>query len=497
MGPSAPFERSEGIARNTAYSFGVQLATSVFTAGLTLYLIRALGPHGYGLFALALAVAGLVSIPAALGITGSAGRFVAEVRTDRARAGRVVADALLLKVVASAAPSIALFATAGWIAAGYGEPDLVWPLRGVALALFCQSVMTLICTVFIALGRISINFRLVFCESAVETAASVGLVLLGAGATGAAFGRAIGYAFGAAFGVTLVALTLGGRALALREFRWARARRIAGYAGVLALVDAAWFAFGQVDALVIGAFLGAGAVGVYAAPLRFVVFLGYPGLAVANAVAPRLARGSEEQPALAAFVRAIRYLILAPGVLVPPLVVWAGPISALLLGPGYEDAADVLRALSPFVFLSGVAPLLAIAANYLGEARRRVPIALTTLALDLALAVLLVRTVGIVGAAIATSVAFTLYVAGHLWLCCRLLGMPLRPIFVTGGRTLIAALAMSGVLAAAGTSDLSLGAWILGGLGGTAAFVVALVISRELSRSDLVAVQSAFSRVRS
>ena len=136
MAASARFDRPEGIARNNAYSVGVQLATSVFTAALTLYLVRALGPHGYGLFALALAVAGLVSIPADLGITGSTGRFVAEVRTDHAEAARVVADALLLKVIASAGTSTALFAAAGWIADGYGEPDLVWPLRGVAIALF-------------------------------------------------------------------------------------------------------------------------------------------------------------------------------------------------------------------------------------------------------------------------------------------------------------------------------------------------------------------------
>jgi O-antigen/teichoic acid export membrane protein len=493
---SARFERPEGIARNTAYSFAVQLATSVFTAALTLYLVRALGPHGYGLFALSLAVAGLVSIPADLGITGSAGRFVAEARTDRAKAAQVVADALVLKAIALTATSSALFATAGWIADGYGEVDLVWPLRGVAVALFGLGVMTLVRGVFVALGRISINFRLVLSESAVETAASVGLVLLGAGATGAAFGRAVGYGFGAAIGVTLVALTLGRRAVALREFQWARARGIAGYAGVLALVDGAWFAFGQVDALVIGAYLGAGAVGVYAAPLRFVVFLAYPGLAVANAVAPRLARSGEEQPALGAFIAAIRYLVVVPAIVVPPLVVWAGPIAGLLLGSGYEEAADVLRGLSPFVFVAGVAPLLAIAANYLGEARRRLPIAFATLALDIVLAVILVPRIGIVGAAIATSVAFTLYVAGHLWICHRLIGVPLRPIFVTVGRTLLAAAAMAGVLAMAGTSDLSVAAWILGSLGGTVAYVVLLVATRELTRSDFVAFRAALRRVR-
>jgi O-antigen/teichoic acid export membrane protein len=491
---SARFERPEGIARNTAFSFGVQLATSVFTAALTLYLVRALGPHGYGLFALALAVGGLVSIPADLGITGSAGRFVAESRADRAQAARVAADSLVLKALASGATSVGLFAAAGWVAAGYGEPELEWPLRGVSLAVFGHSVMTLVRGIFVALGRISVNFRLVLAESAVESLASFTLVLLGAGATGAAFGRAVGYVFGAALGVVLVALALGRRTLAFREFRWSAARKIAGYAGVLALVDGAWFAFGQVDALVIGGFLGAEAVGVYAAPMRLVVFLQYAGLAVANAVAPRLARSGEEQPAVTTFVTAIRYLIVSQALVIPPLVVWAAPVTHLLFGEGYEGAVDVVRALSVFVFLSAVAPLMSIAANYLGEARRRIPIVFATLALDLALAVMLVPTVGIVGAAIATSAAFTLYTAGHLWICRRLLRLPLRPIFTTLARAAAAAAALAGVLAAVGTSDLSLADWIVGGVGGTAVFIAVLVATRELGRGELVAIRTLIRR---
>jgi O-antigen/teichoic acid export membrane protein len=494
---SARPARPEGIARNAAYSVGVQLGTAAFTAALTLYLVRALGPQGYGLFALALAVAALVSIPADLGITGSTGRFVAEARADRNEAATVVADSLFLKALASAATSVALFLTAGWIADGYDEPDLVWPLRGVAIALFGIGVMTLVRGIFVALGRISINFRLVVSESAVETAASAGLVLLGAGATGAAFGRAVGYSFGAAFGLVLVALTLGSRALALRQFRWSRAKRIAGYAGVLALVDGAWFAFGQVGALITGAVVGASAVGVYAAPMRFTVFLGYPGLAVANAVAPRLARSGEEQPALGAYVAAIRYLIVAQGVFVPPLAVWAEPVAELLLGSGFEGADDVLRGLIPFVFLSGIAPLLAIAANFLGEARRRVPIAFATLGLNIVLALALVPEIGASGAAIALSAAFTLYVFAHLWLSWRLLAIPLRPIVVAFARTLAATGVMCGVLLLAGTSDLSLADWILGTVGGTAVYIVVLVVTRELTRADVHAVRGALSRVRS
>ena len=86
--------RPEGVARGAVYSFGTQFATSAFTAALTLYLVRALEPSGYGLLALAIAIAGLVSIPADLGISGSVARFVAESGGDPARIPRIVTDAL-------------------------------------------------------------------------------------------------------------------------------------------------------------------------------------------------------------------------------------------------------------------------------------------------------------------------------------------------------------------------------------------------------------------
>ena len=44
----------EGVGRNTGFALATQLTTSLFTAALTVFLVRALGPHGYGVFALAL-----------------------------------------------------------------------------------------------------------------------------------------------------------------------------------------------------------------------------------------------------------------------------------------------------------------------------------------------------------------------------------------------------------------------------------------------------------
>ena len=73
---------SDSISRNTAFAFGAQLTSAAFTAGVTLYLVRKLGPSGYGVFALAVAIGAMVVLLADLGVTQSAERFIAERRSQ-------------------------------------------------------------------------------------------------------------------------------------------------------------------------------------------------------------------------------------------------------------------------------------------------------------------------------------------------------------------------------------------------------------------------------
>ena len=75
---------ADTITRNTAFALASQIATASFTAILTIFLVRVLGPEDYGVFALALSVASLVFLPADFGISQSTARFVAE---HRGRAG--------------------------------------------------------------------------------------------------------------------------------------------------------------------------------------------------------------------------------------------------------------------------------------------------------------------------------------------------------------------------------------------------------------------------
>jgi O-antigen/teichoic acid export membrane protein len=443
--------RDDTIRTNTAFSFLAQIASATFTAGLTLFLARRLGSHGFGVFSLALGIAGLVLLPSDFGISNSAARFIAEHRGDRRRVSHVVADSLRLKLLVSAAVAALLWALAGPIASAYGIHGLIWPIRGVATALFGQSIM-MMSVAFVALARVRFQLWTYLVESVVETSASVALVLAGAGVTGAAFGRATGYLVGGTMTVLVLVRLLGPDVLP-RGLRFgADTRRVATYAGVLLIIDGAYTLFSQIDILIIGGYLGASAVGVFSAPLRLTAFLANPGAAIAAGVAPRLARNRLQEPNVDAFVKALRLLVLLQGAITAFVLGWSPLVVKIVLGSGYGESATVLRVLAPFVFLTGFGTLVSLSANYLGEARRRAPIAVVTVIINVVLDLLLVPRIGVVGGAIGTDVAYGLYAPAHLLLCQRVLHLNLRPTAGVLARTLLAGGAMTAVLLLIGGS---------------------------------------------
>lgn len=483
--------RPAGAARNTFFAFLTQMSTAAFTAALTLYLVRALGPHEFGIFSLAVSVGALVFLPSDFGVSSSAARFIAERGGDRPAIAALMSDALRLKLLLSGGLSLVLVAVAGLVADAYGEPSLGWPIRWVALAVLGQSLVAFYRYAFIAQREVSRAFRIVFAESSVEAAASILLVVGIGGASAAAAGRAAGYAAGSAAAVIVTLRALGPRAFRRAHGLGETRRRLARYAGALFVIDAAFTAAVQASPLLIGGFLGATAVGLFQAPARLIVFLQYVGQSVANGVAPRLARREGHEPDGRTFGTALRYLIVYQAVLIAPIVVWAEPIVRLGLGNGYGRSADVLRALAPYVYMSGLAALVATGVNYLGEARRRVPLALLDLGVGVGLTAALLPTVGLLGAAYASDVASLFYVPLHVWIARRFIDLPLRPLLMAGARGLLAAAAMAGVLLAFGTHRLSPVEWVAGAVLGLAAFLAVLVATRELSLADLRALPSA------
>jgi O-antigen/teichoic acid export membrane protein len=480
----------ESIARNVGFSFVISVISAVFSTVLLIYLTRALGPEEFGVFALAMSIGTLVLLPSNLGIPNAAARFMAEQHHDRPAVRGVVFDALRLKLVISAVLCLVLAALAAPIADAYDTPELTWPIRIVSLAVFGQSIVQLYDQIFEAEGRMSVYLRIVTAESAVETFASIALVLAGLGVSGAMAGRAGAYLFAAGFGLVLVVRTLGMRG-APRDTGRHNVKRILGYGSALLIIDGAFTLFSRIDVLLIGAILDVTAVGEFEAATRALTLTAYVGAAVASGVSPRVAK-SEEGPNTVAFERSLAGLMLLQGAFLAPLIVWAEPLTNLVFGDAYQETANVLRVLAPFAFLMAISPVLASAVNYLGEAKRRIPLAIGALLINVAIDLVLLPEIGVIAGAIGTSVAYTVYVAGHLWICRDLLGTRMAPLAKALGQSMLAAAVMCGVLFAFGTGSVALPLLIAGGIVGALVYGGVLVLVGAVTRAQAAALAARF-----
>jgi stage V sporulation protein B len=460
------------------------VATAVFTSGLTLFLVRRLGVSSYGIYSLAYSIGGLALLPAALGLPTAVGRFLADHRADLAQVRAILMLGMKLQIPASLVTGLALFALAGPIAAAYGHPTLEWPLRWMACAVAAQSMFGFLTSTCMSIRRVSGSLWMVVIESATETTVAIALVLLGAGAAGALAGKAIGYTVAALAGIVLVSRLLGGLGRRAAVASVVRARSIVSYASALFVVNATWQAIAQVDILLIGALLSSKAVGNFGAVLKILTLLGYLGIAVSGGVAPRLSLGGG-QPDTRAFNEALRYLVIAQGVVIAPMLVWAKPIVHLLLGPGYQSAPAILRVLTVQAFVSAPASLVSVSVSYLGEGRRRVMIMLATLVLGVVSTYVLLQVLGLIGAAIADDLVQVIYVGAHLWIASQLITVDLRRLARSTVRTVAAAAAMTLPMLAMGVDRLSIGEWVVGAVVGLLGYLTVLLLTRELTPAEL------------
>ena len=470
--------------RNTGFAFAALVISAAFTAILTLFLVRALDPTRYGLFGLAGGIAGLLLLPSDLGVSQSAARFIADRRDDRLAVAEIVATALRIKLVVTGAVTVVLFVSAGAISAAYDEPGLTWVLRGFALAMFAESFMLLLTYAFVAEGRASRNISITLIESFAETSLSIGFVVSGGGAIGAAFGRAIAYGAGFVWAFVLTVRELGWAALKRAHTRISLARQIVRYGGAVLVVDSAYTIFTAIDVLIIGWVLTASSVGLFVAPTRLIALLQLPSTAISSGVSPRMAVGFAAHRDGQTFARGLSYVVVFQMALIPPLLVWPEPIVHLLLGSNYDQSVDTLRALTPFAVLLGFGGMFSVTANYLGLARRRIPISVATVLVNLALDVALIPRFGIIGGAIGTDVAYAVYAPAHYWICRNSLDIQVRVIATTIARSCGAAVAMAGVLVSFGTRGLTVSEIVIGGSLATAVYFAVLAATARLSGGD-------------
>lgn len=394
-------------------------ASRIAVNGLVLLLLTRylLSPDEYGLFSLSVAIFGSSLLFSRLGIQKSAARYVTEHRkTNPGQVRNVVRFSIAAIAVTSLIVGLALVLFRGAIVSAFGEPSMA-PL--LVLGFFYVSFRTLnayLYTLFQGFNHITRSAILTISSQLGIFVGVVSLTLLGYGVMGAITGYAIGYGSGTAVGLVMLARTL--RGYETEPMEPGLRRRILEYSLPLTATGAANILFKRVDTILIGLFLTPVAVAFYELAKQISDFVIAPASALGFTISPSYAEhkaSDDTQGAARIYEIAFQHTVLFYVPAAAGLVLVAEPAVRLIFGADYMGTVPVLQVFSLFIILQSIDKITNDGLDYLGRAKHRAIIKMSTGVLNFGLNLLLIPTIGVVGAAISTVIGYGIMVSMNVY----------------------------------------------------------------------------------
>ena len=435
MSAAAP---ASGLARrlfeNTLHSASGRLASLALWVLFTPPILRALGSERFAIWSLFYALTGYLAA-FDFGLAQGTLRFVAAARArgDHDDAGTFATLALLgygtLALIWAALATLLAGTIVGWLRVPPALADSAcFAIQLGALVFLLSGVANVTMAATQGYGRFDLaNLTLV--TTTVAQAAGLLLVLRrGLGLEGFVLSVAVAATLGAAMGLLLLRWRVPG-------FRWASPGRAWGRVGpalrfgvpmqatnLLAVMNA------QMDKLLLARFAGLSMVTVYELGSRVAVSVtSLPQLVLlpVMAEAASMSAAGERERLRSLYDRGSRYFLTLAAVCVAPLLA-AGPrLYAAWLGGPHPEATLALRGLTLAAALTLATGMATTIARGVGRTEFEAWFATTTVALHLALSLLLMPTLGLRGALIASMVSHAVGSLLFMGLFSRLMQWPL------------------------------------------------------------------------
>jgi O-antigen/teichoic acid export membrane protein len=400
-----PSARSEPRLRTDVFlTFGGKAATLLFGLLIVVAVSRELGPSGQGLFAVAYSLTLMLAQVGGLGLTTANPYFTAR---EPQRSGSIVSNSLWFSAGLGAlliAAGLVLRAVAPDALQGLGWEPLVVTLVGVPgalAALFLQSIL-------LGEGRM-VAYNGVEAVQATLTLAAllVGFAAFDLGLTGALGVLTISrYAAVAAYLALLAPPSV--------PLDATLARRMLGYGLRAYVAIVVSFLVIRLDLLLVNGYLGATEAGLYSVAATIADGMFVLPMVVALNLFPRVARsGTHEQTA--EVFRSLAVLYGAVCLLTIPLA----QAIPLVFGEAFEGSISLYYWLLPGIFCLGMLTVLAHHFAGRGYPREAAAIWFVGLALNIAINVAFLPGRGAWVASLASSIAYAVLLALHLWLFVR------------------------------------------------------------------------------
>lgn len=408
-----------------------QTATVLLGLSLTVLLARTLGPHGNGLFALAILIPTLLATFFNLGIGSANVYFVGTGLVSVALARKVSVRVGAVASVAGLAVAFGVFQFgASARVSGLTEVELAIALVCFPLALFLQLLTSLL--------QAEGDFRRFNRVLLLGPTTTLGLVATAAVLIQLNVTLAlIAYALG-----LLASVAIGWLAREQQEHDPLNAehpslpegtylRRALGYGWKAQLSNFLTLLMYRVDLLFVGHFLSPTSVGIYAVAAQIAERLWMPSQAVSTVLLPRLAQlhGSEDVRTRLTPVIA-RWTFALSAFAAVLLAIVAGPLVQVTLGDRFDSALLPLLLMLPGIAFAGAARVLASDLAARGRPELTLYVTAGALTANVVLNLLLIPAMGVPGAAVAASLTYILDTLLFAWLYARVAGTRVRDSLV-------------------------------------------------------------------
>ncbi|MDJ1434541.1 flippase [Halostagnicola sp. A-GB9-2] len=391
-----------------------------------------LTPDEYGLLFLAISVFGVALLFSRLGIPRSAARYVTDYReNDPGQVPYIVRESLKYIAVTTLLVAAVIGAFHRPLSNVFGEPELAPFLLLGFLYIIAKTANSYIYTVFQGFNRVAWSAKVAIVSNCGIFIAVLTLLLLGFGAVGALFGYIVGYALGALCGLVVLWIFLGtfDRAPAKEQ---GITKRLLEYSIPLSVSSGSNVLYKRVDTILIGIFLTPAAVGYYTLAKQLSDFIIAPASSLGFAVSPSYGEyksNSELDRAAEIYETTFKYNVLFYVPAAVGLVLVAEPLIRFVFGAEYLGAVAVIQIFSVFIVFQSIDKITNDALDYLGRAKHRAISKGVTGIMNFGLNLLLIPTIGIVGAAISTVMSYGIMVAVNMYLIHTELTLSLGSLF--------------------------------------------------------------------
>ncbi len=393
------------------FTFAIRIASALITFAVQILLARWLGGHDFGIYTYVWVWVNVIGTLCAFGLSSSAVRFIAEYAA-RGEPGLTRGFLRFGRWLSFTAGAIAATIGIGVLQAfpAIAENDLRQALSIGLLALPAFALTDFHDGTGRARSWIGLAFIPPYILRPLLLLVLVGGAVLLLDARDAA--TAAMALVAATWVVAIVQLVLQQRRFA-REVKDARhASRRAQWLKVslpLLLLESFALMMMNIDVLLLKLFVDAADIGIYFAAARTISFVGFIHFAIVAVAMPRFATAHAHGDIATAadLLRRFRLWMFVPSLLAAGALLALGPFVLALFGPEYPAAWPVMAALAAGHLARALAGPVEALLAVSGQQVRTALVGGITAALNIALNLALIPPLGLLGAALATTTAFT------------------------------------------------------------------------------------------